>query len=1112
MSFNAGELVAKIRLDGKAQFDRDVDGSGQKFTAAQKLADAAGKGIASAFTTASVGIGVASVASTAYIASLFKTGVAYNTLQQTSRAALNTLLGGATAANAQMDKLDAFARNSPFSKSVFISAQQQLIGFGMEASKVIPTLNAVQNAVAAVGGSNQDIAGIVEIIAKIGSSSKITAEDLNQLGGYGLDAATLIGTSMGKSGAEIRASITAGTLGAGEAVDALVASMDSKFSGAAANVKNTFSGTVDRIKAASRDIGAALAEPFVSKNGGGLFVTWGNQVADVMRAVEKHVTPVVSILTGRALPAFAGITQELDKAKISVASWDSSSLSTFLDQASAYGPILAGVAGGVAAVNSGLLSQIPIIGSLFPKVNPLVGALVGVAVSSSEVRSAAAGMVQALQPIIPIAQQVARVVAGGLNAALPAAAGGIRLVSDVAGPLLQILAQIPAPVLAGGAAMLAFGAATKKLGEDNGVLNTALQAGVKEATAFGSTWQTARVFAVGASGDIEAMSGRTAALSSVMGRAKGAVAGFGNSLKAAFISNPVGIALLVITGAVGLLTAALGANAEKAQKASDAAASLRSTLNQTTGEVTAATAAQVRLNLENDRGRELAKKLGVSFEDVVGAANGNADAFDRVKLAANGWNAGTSASVKNLSPLQAAMEGTANAGNDLVGSIEAQINAQDLAREALRGQIRAQREAMASLDDVGRANARFGDAMKIVSDESRSAEERVNALRQALDLLKGGSVSAEQAQINLSKATLDLKDTLAQAAEDGTPLWQSFLDGAGNIDLSTRAGISFAEQLASSRTKMLDAATAASDFAKANDNAAGAQDAAKAAAQDYIDSLRETMKAAGIAEPAIDALISKYLDVPATVATLVTDDGTITGTQAKLIDLANQVLATPDKTITVTEPMSPAIIQNLKNLGFTVDTLPDGSVQVTASGIDEIRKNLDALTVTRYAQIVVETLSGAADAIKKNANADGGLYAGAQKVFANGGLENYVQAFASGGFPSGIYKGRPGGIHKFAEPEVGWEAYVSGKPGMEARNRLILTDAAKRLGMEVVPTGAQRATAAPSVAGSAPVSFATQQGSTGSQITIKVDVHGAPGMTEEHLGDIVAAKVARALR
>ena len=61
------------------------------------------------------------------------------------------------------------------------------------ADDVLPTLDAIQNAVAAVGGSNDDISEITRILATVTSSGKITAETLNQLGVRGVDAATLIG-------------------------------------------------------------------------------------------------------------------------------------------------------------------------------------------------------------------------------------------------------------------------------------------------------------------------------------------------------------------------------------------------------------------------------------------------------------------------------------------------------------------------------------------------------------------------------------------------------------------------------------------------------------------------------------------------------------------------------------------------------------------------------------------------------------------------------------------------------------------------------------------------------------------------------------------------------
>jgi hypothetical protein len=67
---------------------------------------------------------------------------------------------------------------------------------------------------------------------------------------------------------------------------------------------------------------------------------------------------------------------------------------------------------------------------------------------------------------------------------------------------------------------------------------------------------------------------------------------------------------------------------------------------------------------------------------------------------------------------------------------------------------------------------------------------------------------------------------------------------------------------------------------------------------------------------------------------------------------------------------------------------------------------------------------------------------------ANGGM----YAYANGGFGSGFYSGRKGALYKFAEPEVGWEAFISGKPGMEERNRGIALEAYQKLGGQM-PAG-----------------------------------------------------------
>lgn len=238
-------------------------------------------------TLLGIGAGMSAVG-----ASIAKTGIEYNTLQQKSRAALSTMLGSADAAKTQLAALDAFVKQSPFSKQTFLQAQQQMIAFGIETKKVIPYLSAVQDAVAAAGGGNQQLSEIVTIMAKIKSSAKITATDLMQFGNHGIDAATLIGVAMGKTGAQIKEEITAGTLGADEALDALAEGMATKFDGAAAGIKNTMEGAWDRLGSAWRDLSAEIMKPLVSPDGGGFLVDAVNGAADFLRMIESLPGPV----------------------------------------------------------------------------------------------------------------------------------------------------------------------------------------------------------------------------------------------------------------------------------------------------------------------------------------------------------------------------------------------------------------------------------------------------------------------------------------------------------------------------------------------------------------------------------------------------------------------------------------------------------------------------------------------------------------------------------------------------------------------------------------------------------------------------------------------------
>ncbi|HET8535911.1 MAG TPA: tape measure protein, partial [Solirubrobacteraceae bacterium] len=418
--------------------------------AGKKASASLGSGLVTAAKAGATALTAATAAATALGVSAFKTGVSYNALQQSSRAALTTILKSSMAANAQMDKLDAFAKNSPFAKQVFIQAQQQLLGFGLEAEKVIPALDAIQNSVAAVGGSNEDIGNVTDALAKMLGQGKLAGDTLNRLGMYGIDAASIIGESMGKTGVEIREMASKpGGIPAGEVWDALINGLDAKFGGAAANVKKTWAGATDRIKGAWRDMGSALAEPFVGHKGGGLAIEWVNKFADLLRAIEKQVGPLVTALLPKFSGAFSNITPLLERATAAVKGLDASKFADGIGKVAKVAPGVASVAASILAMGGNSLG----LEKIGLKLNPLVAGLVALVAASPEGRKAVGDLLAALSPLVPVAADLAKVLAGsltvgvqGLASGVSAITPGISLLAQGVGLLADGFKALPAPV------------------------------------------------------------------------------------------------------------------------------------------------------------------------------------------------------------------------------------------------------------------------------------------------------------------------------------------------------------------------------------------------------------------------------------------------------------------------------------------------------------------------------------------------------------------------------------------------------------------------------------------------------------------------------------------
>lgn len=796
IALEVGELVSYLRMDD-TDFQRKLSRGGtdlQRFgQGAQRMLQPIAKGFAAGTTALGV-----------FAGALISQGAAYNSLQQSSRAALTTILGGAEQANEQMDKLDDFARNSPFAKQVFIKAQQQMLAFGVETEKVIPYLGAIQDGVAAMGGSNQEISEIAFIMSQISAAGKITGQDLMQFGQRGVNAAKLIGDQMGLTEVEVRESITAGTLDAGEALDNLAAGMQETYDGAAANVKKTWDGAVDRVKAATRDIGALLASPFIDPNGGGKALDWANALADLLRSVEDQAGPLIEVLLPKLIPLADGITNRLEAAAAAVDSLDMDQLLAQLSGVSEYAAPLAAVAAALFAMGT----QAAPIQALGLSLNPVAAALVAIIAASPDARGAVMELLSSFSELrdeagdlLLAVGDLGNVLIDGLVQILSAVTGNageaggaidllalgidgmtsaVKLVTGIAEPLLGFLAGLvdaasgaEGPILGVVAALVLM--RTVDVGGVITKLTSALSAGK---TTWGASQAT-----------LEALGREAGLMNTSMMTARAGVTALGGALKGLLVANAP---LLAISA----LAAVIGHYMQEAAEAKALTDDLANSFDELTGAATAKTDRLIldQMNESLTAGDwEVLREMGYDYNAIIEAVKAGGPELEALeKQLDRTTEAGRLRSIQTGETIDVT-EAEAEASRRLKGELKDLGPAyQDAIAEGEEQQRQLEATGQAAeltadqMSGAARDAKLLEDALGVLSDEASSADEKLRALKEALDLIAGGTRSAEDAAFAYADNVRETTDAVADLAYEQEQL-DEILNDDGSLNVQSEA-------------------------------------------------------------------------------------------------------------------------------------------------------------------------------------------------------------------------------------------------------------------------------------------------------------------------------------
>lgn len=524
--------------------------------------------------------------------------------------------------------------------------------------------------------------------------------------------------------------------------------------------------------------------------------------------------------------------------------------------------------------------------------------------------------------------------ASGANEVLRGMAQGaenlVDAIGGIPGPILQTSAGIAAVVgsaaLAGGAFLTVF----PKVMETRAAFNALAEDSPKLAGALGKVGKAATV-AAGAFIGLQIVG----AISKAMGPAAKTTEEYGQ----AFLSLDKG------TKNLDKLTANLGGLGTQIHGVGDALAR------------------RADFNWFDD--------LNNGLGDLVGGTSKTQEVRDSVialdeTLAGLASNGGAAKAADSFKILAAEADKSAKANGKQGLSIEETLKLMPGYKDALLAQATAAGVTLTDQELLNFAMGKVPDAMKNAEGAAKPAAETIEdvgtAAEQAAeetDKLVESLLGLNQVNISAVDAQLGFDQAIADAAEN--------LKNAGaGVDYLDEATGKFNQTAADNLEMLTGIASQGNAVAQTVYDQTGSYDEFRASLDKSRQSLFDVAKAYYPTEEAAWAYVDSVMAIPPEMKTTVdiTDNNSIQGVKDNLVLLHDAIQATPDKTITIKEPLSPAVRKGLEDLGYDVRNLPDGQIQVTERGTDATGAKIDGVArQRRVAEIIASADTWSAEQI-----------------------------------------------------------------------------------------------------------------------------------------------------
>ena len=218
---------------------------------------------------------------------------------QQADVAFTTMLGGAVAAKKMLQDLSDFAANTPFELTGVRQTAKQLLAYGIEAHKIIPTLKALGDVSA---GLSVPIEQVAYAYGQVKSAGRLVGNDLKQFINAGVPIIQELAKNMGVAESQIKDMVSAGKIWFADVEKAFqtMSSEGGKFANLMEKQSDTMMGAWSNLQDSIDSLGEAIGSLFTGEVGG-LF-KW---MASIVEAVKEWA--VANPELTKAIVIFVGV-------------------------------------------------------------------------------------------------------------------------------------------------------------------------------------------------------------------------------------------------------------------------------------------------------------------------------------------------------------------------------------------------------------------------------------------------------------------------------------------------------------------------------------------------------------------------------------------------------------------------------------------------------------------------------------------------------------------------------------------------------------------------------------------------------------------------------------